>query len=145
MSPRVPPVEVNGVYGAIVKAFSKRKLGQVPESLGVSWNNPDVLKGMFAVSGKVQKWDACDLSLESYAHMAVASMIGCTWCLDFGYFQAHNEDLDLDKAREIPRWRESDVFTPTWRARSPARRSTGCARCPAAARTTSASGCRSRC
>jgi alkylhydroperoxidase family enzyme len=44
--------------------------------------------------------------------MAVASLIGCTWCLDFGYFAAHNENLDVDKAREVPRWRESDVFTP---------------------------------
>ena len=25
---------------------------------------------------------------------------------------AHNEGLDVDKAREVPRWRESDVFTP---------------------------------
>ena len=44
--------------------------------------------------------------------MAVASLVGCTWCLDFDYFQAHNENLDLEKAREVPRWRESDVFTP---------------------------------
>ncbi|MGZ4610254.1 MAG: carboxymuconolactone decarboxylase family protein, partial [Actinomycetes bacterium] len=26
--------------------------------------------------------------------------------------QAHNEGLDEVKAREVPRWRESDVFTP---------------------------------
>ena len=44
--------------------------------------------------------------------MAVASLVGCSWCLDFGYFQAHNEGLDETKAREVPRWRESDVFTP---------------------------------
>jgi alkylhydroperoxidase family enzyme len=44
--------------------------------------------------------------------MAVASLVGCTWCLDLGYFEAHNKKLDLDKAREVPRWRESDVFTP---------------------------------
>src|SRR5699024_9700685 len=50
--------------------------------------------------------------LKSFAHMAVTSLIGCTWCLDFGYFQAHNEGLDVAKAREVPRWRESDVFTP---------------------------------
>jgi alkylhydroperoxidase family enzyme len=29
-----------------------------------------------------------------------------------GYFMAHNEGLDVAKAREVPRWRESDVFTP---------------------------------
>ena len=44
--------------------------------------------------------------------MAVASLVGCSFCLDLGYFQAHNEGLDVAKAREVPRWRESDVFTP---------------------------------
>jgi alkylhydroperoxidase family enzyme len=112
MSPRVPPAEIDGVEGAVVKWFSKRTLGSVPESLGVGWNNPKVMKGVFAVSSKAQKWDACDASLKSFAHMAVASLIGCTWCLDFGYFAAHNENLDVEKAREVPRWRESDVFTP---------------------------------
>jgi alkylhydroperoxidase family enzyme len=112
MSARVPPAEIKGLDGAIVKWFSKRTLGSVPESLGVGWNNPKVMKGVFAVSGKAQKWDACDESLKSFAHMAVASLIGCTWCLDFGYFAAHNENLDVDKAREVPRWRESGVFSP---------------------------------
>jgi len=29
------------------------------------------------------------------------------------YFHAHTEGLlDVTKAREVPRWRESDVFTP---------------------------------
>lgn len=44
--------------------------------------------------------------------MAVTSLVGCTWCLDLGNFQAHNEGLDLAKSREVPRWRESDVFAP---------------------------------
>jgi AhpD family alkylhydroperoxidase len=43
--------------------------------------------------------------------MAVASLIGCSWCLDFNYFKAHNEGLDEAKASEVPRWRESTVFT----------------------------------
>jgi alkylhydroperoxidase family enzyme len=43
---------------------------------------------------------------------AVASLVGCSFCLDLGYFQAHNKGLDVTKAREVPRWRESDVFTP---------------------------------
>jgi AhpD family alkylhydroperoxidase len=44
--------------------------------------------------------------------MAVAARVGCSFCLDFGYFQAHNEGLDEVKASEVPRWRESTVFTP---------------------------------
>ena len=43
---------------------------------------------------------------------STASLVGCSFCLDLGYFQAHNDKLDMAKAREVPRWRESDAFTP---------------------------------
>ena len=62
--------------------------------------------------GKVGAWDAADASLKSFAHMAVAAQVGCSWCLDVGYFQAQNQNLDLAKASQVPRWRESEVFTP---------------------------------
>ena len=108
---RVPKAEITGVYGAVLKRMSRRMFGEVPESLEVLWNNPQVLKFSLGLGQKSAKWHECDENLKSYAHMAVASLIGCTFCLDLGYFQAHNEGLDLAKAREVPRWRESDVFT----------------------------------
>ncbi len=109
---RVPKTEITGLFGAIAKRFSKKMLGTVPEPLGVMWHNRPVLQALFGFSGKAQKWHACDSQLKSFAHMATASLVGCSFCLDLGYFQARNEKLDLDKAREVPRWRESDVFTP---------------------------------
>ena len=112
MAARIPTTEITGVQGALVKRFAKKTLGQVPEPLGVYWHNRKVLRGYLAISSQSQKWEVCDPGLKSFAHMAVASLIGCSWCLDFGYFQAHNEKLDLEKAREVPRWRESEVFTP---------------------------------
>ncbi len=111
-STRVPPAEITGLFGMVVKRMSKKMLGEVPESLGVMWHNQRVLKAFFGLSGKAQKWDSCDLQLKSFAHMATASMVGCSFCLDLGYFQANNENLDLAKARDVPRWRESDLFTP---------------------------------
>jgi alkylhydroperoxidase family enzyme len=109
---RVPPAEITGIFGSIVKRMTKRRIGRVPDQLAVAWNNPRVLKTFFAFSHKAEKWDACDEQLKSFAHMAAASVVGCGACLDFGYFQAHNKQLDVDKARAIPRWRESDRFTP---------------------------------
>jgi alkylhydroperoxidase family enzyme len=109
---RIPKAEITGISGTMLKRFTKKMLGEVPTPLGVYWNNRPVLKGYFAISGKARKWAACDPDLKSFAHMAVASLVGCTWCLDFGYFEAHNEHLDLEKAREVPRWRGSGVFTP---------------------------------
>lgn len=109
---RIPAVEITGLKGAVIKRFAKKNLGQVPTSLGVYWHNQKVLMGMAAAGAKVQKWDGCDEQLKSFAHMAVASQVGCSWCLDFNYFEAHNKHLDMDKAREIPRWRESEAFSP---------------------------------
>lgn len=109
---RIPRAKITGDYGATMKQFAKNSLGDVPTPLEVYWHNRAVLESYLMMGDNAQKWQACDPSLKSFAHMAVASMIGCTWCLDFGYFQAHNEDLDLEKAREVPRWRESDIFTP---------------------------------
>lgn len=57
-------------------------------------------------------FDACDASLKTFAHVAVAAQVGCSWCLDINYFLAQNQQLDLAKASQVPRWRESDVFSP---------------------------------
>jgi alkylhydroperoxidase family enzyme len=109
---RVPPTEITGVFGTIVKRMTKKKLGRVPQQLGVAWNNPRVLKSLLGFSHKAEKWDACDEQLKSFAHMAAVSVVGCGACLDFGYFGIHNKQLDVEKAREVPRWRESERFTP---------------------------------
>jgi alkylhydroperoxidase family enzyme len=109
---RIPPAEIAGLKGILVKRMARKKLGEVPEPLGVMWHNPPVLEALFGFAGKAERWDACDRQLKSFAHMATVSLVGCGFCLDLGYFQAHDEGLDLDKAREVPRWRESAVFTP---------------------------------
>lgn len=109
---RVPKAEITGLYGYAMKRFSRKMLGDVPEPAEVMWHNRPVLTTMMKLGQKAQKWDQLDPNLKSFAHMAVAAQIGCSWCLDFGYFHAHNEGLDEAKASQVPRWRESTVFTP---------------------------------
>src|SRR3954452_21889948 len=111
-STRIPKAEPTGVYGAVVKRMSRKMFGDVPEPVEVAWHNRKVLNFSFSVGRKSQKWDQCDENLKSFANMAVASLVGCGFCLDLGYFQAHNDGLDEVKAREVPRWRECGVFTP---------------------------------
>src|ERR1700677_3764949 len=111
-STRIPKAELTGLYGALIKRMSHKRFGEVPEPVGVAWHNRKVLNLSFSIGRKAQKWDQCDENLKSFAHMAVASLVGCSFCLDFGYFAAHDQGLDVAKAREVPRWRESDVFPP---------------------------------
>lgn len=108
---RVPQAEPTGLYGTLLKRFSSKMFGLVPDNLGVMWHNRPVLRTSLDLGRKASKWNACDANLKSYAHMAASSLIGCSFCLDYGYFQAHNDGLDVAKAREVPRWRQSDVFT----------------------------------
>jgi AhpD family alkylhydroperoxidase len=109
---RVPKAEITGASGWLLKRLCRKRLGDVPEATGVMWHNREVLFSSMGFGRKVEKWHELDRSLKTYAHMAVASMIGCSWCLDFNYFKAHDEGLDEVKASEVPRWRESTVFTP---------------------------------
>ncbi|TWG92616.1 alkylhydroperoxidase family enzyme [Nocardioides sp. J9] len=111
-TPRIPAKPITGVYGALVKKFSAKMFGHVPESLGVMWHHLPALKASMSYGQKLQKWDECDETLKTYAHMAVASLVGCSWCLDFNYFMSRDKGLDEDKAREVPRWRDSEVFSP---------------------------------
>jgi len=108
---RIPKAELTGLFGYAVKRFSRKLIGDVPEPAEVMWHNRKVLSTSMGLGRKVQKWDQLDPDLKSFANMAVASLVGCSWCLDFGYYQSHNEGLDEAKASEVPRWRESPVFT----------------------------------
>jgi len=112
---RVPKAEITGIYGALLKKMTRKMLGDVPEGAGVMWHYPAVFKDMMGFGRKVEKWDRLDPNLASFAHMAAASLVGCSFCLDLNYFMAHNRGLDEAKAREVPRWRESDAFTPVER------------------------------
>jgi alkylhydroperoxidase family enzyme len=89
-----------------------RQLGDVPEPVAVLWNNPKLAEANQEFSAKVGEWDAADASLKTFAHMAVAAQVGCSWCLDVNYFHALNQNLDLARASQVPRWRQSEVFSP---------------------------------
>ena len=112
---RIPLTEITGAYGALVKFAARKKLGFVPKSVGVLWHHKAVMTDSMGIGAKVEKWRELDQNLASYAAMAAAATIGCSFCLDFNYFMAHDRGLDEAKAREVPRWRESSVFTATER------------------------------
>lgn len=108
MALRVPTAELP----AEIRDNLIKTLGVVPEPAGVLAHNPKVALSSLQMGGQVAQWDAADAQLKTFAHMAVAAQIGCSWCLDYNYFEAQTKNLDMAKASQVPRWRESDVFTP---------------------------------
>ena len=107
MALRVPKAELP----AELRQNMIEQLGAVPEPVEVAYNNPKVALSSQELSAGVATWDAVDATLKTFAHMAVAAQVGCGWCLDVNYFLARSKNLDLAKASQVPRWRESTVFT----------------------------------
>jgi len=108
---RIPRTEITGLYGNVVKMVMRKMVGGVPAGAEVLWNHPTIFKDSMKLGARTEKWDELDKNLATFAVMAAAAEIGCSFCLDLNYFMAHNKGLDEVKAREVPRWRESDVFT----------------------------------
>jgi len=110
MSARIPTTEITGLYGSLLKVGMRKMIGKVPESAAVMWHHPQLFKDTMGFGRKLEKWDRVDANLATYAVMATAAHVGCSFCLDLNYFMAHHRGLDERKAREIPRWRESEAF-----------------------------------
>jgi alkylhydroperoxidase family enzyme len=108
MALRIPKAEVP----AELRDALIQQVGSMPEPIEVAFNNPKVAMTTQEFTAGVSAWDAVGTSLKTFAHMAVAAQVGCSWCLDVNYFLALHHNLDLAKASQVPAWRESEVFTP---------------------------------
>ena len=109
---RVPLDVPDDLFSRAMVWYSNRTYGAVLDTGLALLHNRPVLRALVAYERRVEKWSALDPDLKVLAEMASASLIGCSWCLDFGWFQGHSKGLDVSKLEEVPRWRESDVFTP---------------------------------
>jgi AhpD family alkylhydroperoxidase len=109
---RIPAAEITGPYGRLLAAYARRTYGQVPDTAYVWWHHRPLLRSLLRLERSVARFRELDAHLKTYAVMAAAGSIGCSWCLDFGYYLAHQDGLDEAKVREVPRWRESSAFTP---------------------------------
>jgi len=108
---RVPLDTAGGLFGRIASWYSRRAYGDVLDTGLAMLHNRPVLMGVMLFEKRVAKWKRLDPDLKALAEMAAAGSIGCSWCMDFGYYLSHSKGLDTAKLEEVPRWRESDAFT----------------------------------
>ena len=74
-------------------------------------HNPRVLAGYARFERSLSGWHRLDPTLEALAVMAAAATVGCSWCMDFGYWETTRKGVDAAKMGDVPRWRDSDVYT----------------------------------
>lgn len=108
---RVPLKVPSTMFGKAMAWYSQRAYGDVLDTGLAMLHNRKVLRAVIGFERRVEKWDALDQGLKTLAVMASACRIGCSWCVDFGWYQTHTKGLDTRKLEEVPRWRESPVFS----------------------------------
>ena len=108
---RVPMDAPGDLFGRAVLWYSRRTYGDVLDNGLALLHNRPVLRAIVGFERRVEKWHALDPDLKILAEMASASMIGCSWCMDFGWYLSHSKGLDTRKVEQVPHWRDSEVFT----------------------------------
>jgi AhpD family alkylhydroperoxidase len=91
-----------------------KKFGTVPDPLKAASHHAGVLMAVGAEETLVEKkWTRLPQSLRWLALMRTSQLIGCSWCVDFGYYDGVTNGMDPAKIRAVPHWRESDLFDDT--------------------------------
>lgn len=91
--------------------YSKRRYGAVMDPAAAMGHNAKVMKTTARFEMSLAKWNSVPADLKHLAEMSASVTIGCSWCVDFGYWIMTTEGVDPAKIRDVPRWRDSDVFT----------------------------------
>jgi len=96
--------------------FTRRRYGITLEPLAAMGHNMPVLRADAIFELQVARWRKLDQGLKDLAIMAAAAAIGCTWCMDFGYWEVTvNHRVPAEKIRAVPGWRDAAVFSETER------------------------------
>jgi AhpD family alkylhydroperoxidase len=115
-SARVPLEHRQTLFVRLVSAWSRRRYGKVLEPGLAMLHNRRVLLSVSRFEMSVERWSSVDAGLKDLANAAVAAQIGCSWCMDFGWYVSRENGLDVAKLEHLGGWRDADVYTPVERA-----------------------------
>jgi alkylhydroperoxidase family enzyme len=103
--------EPRGAIPGLARRYTKRRFGRMVEPAAAASHHSGVLIAMGSLETAVQLgWKKLDPTLRWLAIQATGTKIGCSWCIDYGYFEGMNEGIDPAKVRAVAHWRTSDLF-----------------------------------
>src|SRR3954447_13306288 len=113
---RIPLDPPRTLLTRVVDRYSRRTYGATLDPAGAMGHHPRVLVTELRHERALARWNRLDPTLKSLAVMAAAVTVGCSWCVDFGYWIGTGKGVDPAKLRAVPQWRGSALFSETERA-----------------------------
>jgi len=94
----------------ILDWYCRRLYGDMLDPAKALAHNTRVLYADLRFERAVAKFSQLDRVLKELAVMAAAARIGCSWCMDFGYWEGRKRGIPAEKLRAVPAWREHQVL-----------------------------------
>ena len=105
-----------GLVPRLAARYTKRRFGQMVEPTAAASHHAGVLVAMGSLETAVQfGWKKLDPTLRWLAVQAAGTRIGCSWCIDYGYYEGMHRGVDPAKVRAVGDWRDQ---RPLRRARA---------------------------
>jgi alkylhydroperoxidase family enzyme len=106
-----------GIIPRLSFRYAKRRFGRIVEPVAAAAHHSGVLVAVGALETTVQMGlKKLDPTLRWLAIQMAAGTIGCSWCIDYGYYEGMDEGIDPAKVRAVAHWRDSDLFDERERA-----------------------------
>jgi len=90
----------------LVEWYSRRLYGDMLDPGKALAHNSRVLMADLRFERAVAKFSTLDPVLKELAVLTATAAIGCSWCMDFGYWEAHRLGIAPEKLRAVPAWRQ---------------------------------------
>jgi alkylhydroperoxidase family enzyme len=94
-----------------VQEHFQQRLGVGLDVMNALGHQPQVLQSIVGLEQQVPKWDAVPREIKELAVMAAAVKIGCSWCVDYGYWVSVMRGIPAAKIEAVATWRDSDLFS----------------------------------
>jgi alkylhydroperoxidase family enzyme len=100
-----------GIVARMASSYTKHRFGQMVEPTAAASHHSGVLVAMGSMETAAQLgWKKLDPTLRWLAVQVTGMRIGCSWCIDYGYYEGMHEGVDPAKVRAVGAWRSSDLF-----------------------------------
>ena len=106
------PLGANSRFDRFAEWASTKIYGKVLDPLAVAFHHKGALCGSLTLEATAVRWKALPTTLNVLAILAVSREIGCSWCMDFGYWEARHKGVPAEKIRGIAEWESSEVYSP---------------------------------
>ena len=92
--------------------FARRRYGAVPEPFTVSAHHRKLMMAGARHELAVQRASkVLPRNVRELAVYRVAQQLGCSWCVDFGTMLQRLEGLDIERLKQIDKYRTSPAYT----------------------------------